>query len=273
MRCFGDGNPLYEHYHDTEWGFPVRDERAVYERICLEAFQSGLAWITILRKREGFRAAFAGFDPDAVARFGDEDVARLMADATIVRNRAKIEAAIANARAVLALREEGVDLGELLWSFAPEPEPEPAKTEEPEQPGGVEGGVAGGVQGGTVGGQVGGVIGGTLGGTLGGQVGSTAPPQNVVLPFGAGMNRPSKVAGREPQYTREALAARIEGLAIVKCVIRTDGTLANCRTIKSLPHMDREILAALATHRYTPVMYQGRPVSVDYVFNIRLKLP
>ncbi|AUX23473.1 biopolymer transporter TonB [Sorangium cellulosum] len=155
----------------------------------------------------------------------------------------------------------------------PEPEPEPVKAEAPEQPGGVEGGVEGGVQGGTVGGTLGGEIGGKLGGTLGGKLGSPAPPQNVVLPFGAGMNRPSRVAGREPQYTREALAARVEGLAIVKCVIKVDGTLSGCRMIKSIPHMDREILAALATHRYTPVMYQGRPVSVDYVFNIRLKLP
>ncbi|MDW5595583.1 DNA-3-methyladenine glycosylase I [Conexibacter stalactiti] len=120
MRCFGDGNPLYERYHDEEWGFPVRDERAVYERISLEAFQSGLAWITILRKREGFRAAFAGFDPELVAQFGDDDVARLMADAGIVRNRMKIEATIANARAVLELRAAGIDLAELLWSFAPE---------------------------------------------------------------------------------------------------------------------------------------------------------
>jgi DNA-3-methyladenine glycosylase I len=120
MRCFGDGNELYERYHDEEWGFPVRDERALFERICLEAFQSGLAWITILRKRENFRAAFANFDPEVVARFGDDDVARLMADAGIVRNRAKIEAAIANARAVLELRDAGTDLVELLWSFAPE---------------------------------------------------------------------------------------------------------------------------------------------------------
>lgn len=119
MRCFGDGDPLYERYHDTEWGFPVREERAVFERVCLEAFQSGLAWITILRKRDAFRAAFDGFDPERVARYDDGDVARLMADAGIVRNRAKIEASIANARALLALREEGVDLGELLWSFAP----------------------------------------------------------------------------------------------------------------------------------------------------------
>jgi DNA-3-methyladenine glycosylase I len=123
MRCFGDGDKLYERYHDEEWGFPVRDERGVYERISLEAFQSGLAWITILRKRPAFREAFAGFDPERVAAFGDDDVARLMADASIVRNRAKIEATIANARAVLELRADGVDLGELLWSFAP---PRPA---------------------------------------------------------------------------------------------------------------------------------------------------
>jgi DNA-3-methyladenine glycosylase I len=120
MRCFGDGDPLYERYHDEEWGVPVREEHAVYERITLEAFQSGLAWITILRKREGFRTAFAGFDPEVVAAYGDADVARLMADAAIVRNRAKVEAAIANARAVLGLREQGIDLGELVWSFAPE---------------------------------------------------------------------------------------------------------------------------------------------------------
>ena len=128
MRCFGDGDPLYEAYHDDEWGRPVTGEQAVYERLCLEAFQSGLAWITILRKREGFRAAFAGFDPEAVARFGEDDVARLLADPAIVRNRLKIEATIANARAVLALREQGIDLGALLWSFAPaEPAPAPAR--------------------------------------------------------------------------------------------------------------------------------------------------
>lgn len=127
MRCFGDGDPLYSAYHDDEWGIPVRGEQAIYERLCLEAFQSGLAWITILRKREAFRAAFAGFDPEAVAAFGDDEVARLMADAGIVRNRAKIEATIANARAVLALREQGIDLSDLVWSFAPEgPAPEPA---------------------------------------------------------------------------------------------------------------------------------------------------
>ena len=107
MRCFGDGNPLYERYHDEEWGLPVRDEQGLFERISLEAFQSGLAWITILRKREGFRRAFAGFDPEVVAAFGRKDVARLLADVEIVRNRAKIEATIANARATLALRETG----------------------------------------------------------------------------------------------------------------------------------------------------------------------
>jgi DNA-3-methyladenine glycosylase I len=121
MRCFGDGDPLYERYHDEEWGVPVRDERGLFERISLEAFQSGLSWITILRKREAFRDAFAGFDPEAVARFGEADVDRLLADAGIVRNRAKIEATIANARATLALREAGAPLQELIWSFAPSP--------------------------------------------------------------------------------------------------------------------------------------------------------
>ena len=121
MRCFGDGDPLYETYHDTEWGIPVRDDGALYERLCLEAFQSGLAWITILRKREAFRVAFAGFDPEAVAAFDDDDVARLLGDAGIVRNRAKITAAIGNARAVVALRGS---LTDLVWSFAPPPRSE-----------------------------------------------------------------------------------------------------------------------------------------------------
>src|SRR5918995_4888044 len=112
-RCFGDGNPLYERYHDEEWGFPVRDERALYERLVLEAFQSGLAWITILRKRDNFRAAFAGFDPEAVARFEERDVERLLGDAGIVRNRAKIEAAIAKARATIELGS----LDSYLWDF------------------------------------------------------------------------------------------------------------------------------------------------------------
>jgi DNA-3-methyladenine glycosylase I len=118
-RCFGDGDELYERYHDEEWGVPVRDEQALFERISLEAFQSGLAWITILRKREGFRRAFDGFDPVTVAAYGEADVARLLADASNVRNRAKIEATIANARALLALHEAGETLTDLLWSHAP----------------------------------------------------------------------------------------------------------------------------------------------------------
>jgi len=118
-RCFGDGDALYERYHDEEWGFPVRDERGLYERFVLEAFQSGLAWITILRKRDAFRAAFSGFDPEVVATYDARDVARLLEDAAIVRNRAKIEAAIANAKATVALRESGTPLHELVWSFAP----------------------------------------------------------------------------------------------------------------------------------------------------------
>jgi DNA-3-methyladenine glycosylase I len=118
-RCFGDGDPLYERYHDEEWGYPVLDERGLYERITLEAFQSGLSWRTILAKREDFRRAFAGFDPDAVARFGDEEVERLLADASIVRNRAKIEAAVANARATVVLRDSGEPLDAVIRSHAP----------------------------------------------------------------------------------------------------------------------------------------------------------
>lgn len=116
-RCpWGNSDPLYVGYHDEEWGKPVRGEDELYERICLEAFQSGLAWITILRKREAFRAAFAGFKIDEVAAFDDADVARLLADEGIVRNRAKVNASIANARAARAL---GGGLTELIWSHAP----------------------------------------------------------------------------------------------------------------------------------------------------------
>ena len=118
-RCFGDGDPLYERYHDEEWGRPVTDERGLYERMSLEAFQSGLSWLTILRKREAFRAAFEGFDPEVVARFGERDVERLLQDASIVRHRGKIEATIANARATIGLRSES-PLHELFWSYAPE---------------------------------------------------------------------------------------------------------------------------------------------------------
>ena len=116
------GYPGYLTYHDEEWGRPVRGDRPLYERITLEAFQSGLAWITILRKREAFRRAFAGFDPAIVAEYDERDVARLLEDTGIVRNRRKIEAAVVNARAVLELSG---GLTELLWSFAPEGCPAP----------------------------------------------------------------------------------------------------------------------------------------------------
>ncbi|MCV2392745.1 DNA-3-methyladenine glycosylase I [Actinotalea sp. M2MS4P-6] len=119
MRCFGDGDPLYETYHDTEWGNPVRGDSALFERLSLEAFQSGLAWITILRKREAFRAAFAGFDPQAVADYDEHDVARLLSDPGIVRNRAKIEAVVANAGALVELQAGGGSLTELIWAHAP----------------------------------------------------------------------------------------------------------------------------------------------------------
>ncbi|MDI9975270.1 DNA-3-methyladenine glycosylase I [Rhodococcus sp. NM-2] len=116
-----DGSRLYRDYHDLEWGRPLHGRDELYERLCLEAFQSGLSWITILRKREAFRAAFAGFDPEAVARYTERDVARLLEDASIVRNRAKIEASVSNARALLELSD--TDLDTLLWSFAPPPRP------------------------------------------------------------------------------------------------------------------------------------------------------
>ncbi|WP_034649221.1 DNA-3-methyladenine glycosylase I [Cellulomonas sp. HZM] len=119
-RCFGDGDPLYERYHDEEWGVPVHGEHALLERLALEGFQSGLAWITILRKRPAFRAAFADFDAETVAAFDDDDVERLMADASIVRNRAKIEATIANARALRDLHAAGGSLDAVIWSHAPD---------------------------------------------------------------------------------------------------------------------------------------------------------
>jgi DNA-3-methyladenine glycosylase I len=118
-------DPLMQAYYDTEWGMPVRDERGMFERISLEAFQSGLSWATILRKRPAFRAAFDDFDPDAVAGYDDRDVERLMGDAGIVRNRRKVEATIVNARATVALRDEG-GLVDLVWSFRPAVTPAPA---------------------------------------------------------------------------------------------------------------------------------------------------
>ena len=118
---------LYRDYHDSEWGQPLRGAKALFERVSLEAFQSGLSWLIILRKRDNFRRAFDRFDIDKVARYTDRDIERLMNDAGIVRNRSKIEATIANARAAADL---DVDLGELLWSFAPAPRPRPADLSE-----------------------------------------------------------------------------------------------------------------------------------------------
>lgn len=127
QRCWPTDDPLYIAYHDDEWGRPVRDDARLLERLCLEGFQSGLSWITILRKRERFREVFANFDPPKLAEFGERDVERLMGDAGIVRNRAKIESTIANARATVALRDGGETLTELLWSFAPQTQsPAPA---------------------------------------------------------------------------------------------------------------------------------------------------
>jgi DNA-3-methyladenine glycosylase I len=118
-------DPMLQHYYDTEWGMPIRDEQGLFERISLEAFQSGLSWAIILRKREGFRAAFHAFQPDLVAAFTEDDVERLMGDAGIVRNRMKILATITNAKATIALRDEG-GLADFVWSFAPAETPRPA---------------------------------------------------------------------------------------------------------------------------------------------------
>jgi DNA-3-methyladenine glycosylase I len=122
-------DPLMRSYYDTEWGMPVRDERGLFERISLEVFQSGLSWATILRKRPAFRAAFDDFDPDRVAAYDERDVARLMADAGIVRNRRKVDATITNARATVALREDGGLVG-LVWSFRPASTPAPTSYDE-----------------------------------------------------------------------------------------------------------------------------------------------
>lgn len=115
-RCAWCGqDPLYVHYHDSEWGVPVRDERELFERLILEGAQAGLAWITILRKRDGYRRAFDGFDAERIAHYGEAERVRLMADAGIVRNRLKIDATIGNARALLAMHERGESLADLLW--------------------------------------------------------------------------------------------------------------------------------------------------------------
>src|SRR3954462_2084626 len=117
-RCsWAEGDPLYERYHDTEWGRPVASDTRLFEKLCLEGFQSGLSWLTILRKREAFRAAFAGFSASAVAAFGPDDVERLLGDAGIVRHRGKIEATISNARACLALTDEFGSLAAYVWGY------------------------------------------------------------------------------------------------------------------------------------------------------------
>ena len=123
-RCaWADGDPEYRRYHDEEWGRPLHGDRALFEKMSLEGFQAGLSWITILRKRPRFRQVFAGFDPEIVAEFGADDVERLMQDPGIIRNRAKIEATISNARIVRAMQPGELD--DFMWSFAPEPSPRP----------------------------------------------------------------------------------------------------------------------------------------------------
>lgn len=120
VRCpWAGSDPLYQSYHDTEWGFPVTDDTRLFEKLCLEGFQSGLSWLTILRKRENFRSAFAGFDIDTVAAFAEADIDRLLADAGIVRHRGKITSTINNARRAQALRDEFGSLATYFWSFEP----------------------------------------------------------------------------------------------------------------------------------------------------------
>ncbi|HEY0515508.1 MAG TPA: DNA-3-methyladenine glycosylase I [Solirubrobacteraceae bacterium] len=127
-RCFwGVSTPDYVEYHDREWGFPVTDDRRLFEKLCLEGFQAGLSWLTILRKREAFRAAFAGFDPAKVARFGARDVSRLLADAGIVRHRGKIESTINNAARALELIAEHGSLAAYVWGFVPAAGERPAR--------------------------------------------------------------------------------------------------------------------------------------------------
>lgn len=127
VRCWwAGGDPLYRRYHDREWGRPTRDETRLFEKLCLEGFQAGLSWITILRKREAFREAFAGFDPETVAGFGPRDVTRLLRNAGIVRHRGKIESAISNARRTLELREGG-GLAAYAWSFEPDARARPRR--------------------------------------------------------------------------------------------------------------------------------------------------
>lgn len=127
-RCrWCEATPAYQHYHDHEWGFPVTDERRLFEKLCLEGFQAGLSWLTILNKRENFRRGFANFEAEAIVRFDDADIARLLADAGIVRHRGKIESTINNAKRVLELREEFGSLAAYAWRFEPSPSSRPKK--------------------------------------------------------------------------------------------------------------------------------------------------
>ncbi|WP_181705956.1 DNA-3-methyladenine glycosylase I [Chthonobacter rhizosphaerae] len=133
VRCWWAGaEPIYQRYHDEEWGRPVGDDDRLYEKLCLEGFQSGLSWLTILKKRDAFRQGFAGFSIEAVAEFGDADVERLVADAGIVRHRGKIVSTINNARRARALRDEtGESLAAFLWRFEPDPADRPAVFDKP----------------------------------------------------------------------------------------------------------------------------------------------
>jgi DNA-3-methyladenine glycosylase I len=127
MRCFWADSADYRPYHDNEWGFPVHDDRRLFEKLCLEGFQAGLSWLTILRKREAFRRAFADFEFERVARFGEHDVARLLADASIIRHRGKIEATINNARCALDLVDAEGSLADYVWRFEPDPATRPER--------------------------------------------------------------------------------------------------------------------------------------------------
>ena len=128
VRCFWcAGDPLYESYHDAEWGFPVRDDVRLFEKICLEGFQAGLSWITVLRKREAFRRAFRGFDPERVARMGSRHIDRLLGDASIIRHKAKLESAVNNAKRTLELIEERGSLAAHFWDFEPDARERPKR--------------------------------------------------------------------------------------------------------------------------------------------------
>lgn len=128
--AWAESHPLLTEYYDTEWGMPVLDDQGVFERLSLEGFQAGLSWLTILKKRDAFREVFAGFDPVVIAEYDEADVLRLLSDKRIIRNRAKIEATISNARATLRLREQGTSLAEVVWGFMPERSPSPATDSE-----------------------------------------------------------------------------------------------------------------------------------------------